>query len=52
MKDGHIHSPYCPHGTKDDFEEYIINAIAAGFTEISFTEHSLLIIIFTTFHSL
>lgn len=39
MKDGHIHSPYCPHGTKDDFEEYIINAIAAGFTEISFTEH-------------
>ncbi len=20
MKDGHIHSPYCPHGSKDDFE--------------------------------
>lgn len=39
MKDGHIHSPYCPHGTNDAFEEYIKNAIDTGLTEISFTEH-------------
>ena len=39
MKDGHVHSPYCPHGSKDDFEEYIKNAIDVGLTEITFTEH-------------
>lgn len=39
MKDGHIHTHYCPHGTKDSFEEYIENAIKNGYTEISFTEH-------------
>ena len=22
MKDGHIHTPYCPHGTDDKFEQY------------------------------
>ena len=21
--DGHIHSPYCPHGTSDSFKQYI-----------------------------
>ena len=39
MKDGHIHTPYCPHGTDDSFEEYIERAIQAGLNEISFTEH-------------
>lgn len=39
MKDGHVHSPYCPHGSNDDFEDYIKNAIEAGLTEITFTEH-------------
>ncbi|NHM30612.1 histidinol-phosphatase HisJ [Neobacillus terrae] len=39
-KDGHIHTPYCPHGTKDSFEEYIEKAISMGFEEISFTEHA------------
>ncbi|WP_010303789.1 histidinol-phosphatase HisJ [Kurthia senegalensis] len=39
-RDGHIHSPYCPHGTKDSFEQYIEKAIASGFTDISFTEHA------------
>lgn len=38
-RDGHIHSPYCPHGTKDSFKMYIDNAIFRGLTEISFTEH-------------
>lgn len=39
MKDGHIHSHYCPHGTNDSFEMYIENAIKNGYDEISFTEH-------------
>ncbi|MEH7387656.1 histidinol-phosphatase HisJ, partial [Bacillus sp. JJ1521] len=36
----HIHSPFCPHGTKDGFEDYITCAIQLGFEEISFTEHA------------
>jgi len=39
-RDAHIHSPYCPHGTKDSFELYIEKAIKNGFTDISFTEHA------------
>lgn len=39
MRDGHIHSPYCPHGTKDSFEEYITRAIEVGLRELTFTEH-------------
>lgn len=39
LKDGHIHSPYCPHGTTDPFELYIEQAIRCGLDEMSFTEH-------------
>ncbi len=39
-RDAHIHSPFCPHGTKDSFELYIEKAILNGFTDISFTEHA------------
>lgn len=39
-RDAHIHSPFCPHGTKDEFELYIEKAIKNGFTDISFTEHA------------
>lgn len=39
-RDGHIHSPYCPHGTTDSLESYIEKAINEGFTDISFTEHA------------
>ena len=39
-KDGHVHTPFCPHGSKDHFEEYIEKALALGFKEISFTEHA------------
>ena len=39
MKDGHVHSPYCLHGSKDSFQMYIEKAIASGIEEISFTEH-------------
>jgi len=39
-KEGHVHSPFCPHGTNDDFVNYIEKAIEKGFHEISFTEHA------------
>lgn len=39
-KDGHIHTPYCPHGTKDSFHMYIEKAIQSGFHAITFTEHA------------
>ena len=38
--DGHIHTPYCPHGSADTFEQYIEKAIRNGFQQISFTEHA------------
>jgi histidinol-phosphatase (PHP family) len=40
FKDGHIHTPFCPHGTKDTLEKYIERALSLGFKEISFTEHA------------
>ena len=39
IRDGHMHSPYCPHGTNDSFEMYVEKAIEEGLEEISFTEH-------------
>lgn len=39
LRDGHIHSPYCPHGTNDSFELYVEKAIELGLKEITFTEH-------------
>ena len=38
--DGHIHTPYCPHGSADTFEQYIEKAIKKGFNQLSFTEHA------------
>ena len=39
IRDGHVHSPYCPHGTEDSFELYVDKALEKGLEEISFTEH-------------
>jgi histidinol-phosphatase (PHP family) len=39
-RDGHIHTPYCPHGTKDELKKYIKRAIDLEFDEITFTEHA------------
>lgn len=39
IRDGHVHSHYCPHGTKDSFEEYVQKALEEGIKEITFTEH-------------
>lgn len=38
-RDGHMHTPFCPHGSKDSFESYIEEAIKLGREEITFTEH-------------
>ncbi|WP_349408157.1 histidinol-phosphatase HisJ [Pseudalkalibacillus sp. SCS-8] len=38
--DGHVHTPYCPHGSKDDFTKYIERAIELGLTGLTFTEHA------------
>ncbi|WP_341300076.1 histidinol-phosphatase HisJ [Lysinibacillus sp. FSL H8-0500] len=39
-RDGHIHSPYCPHGSSDSFIQYVEKAISYRFTDITFTEHA------------
>ncbi|MBM7701197.1 histidinol-phosphatase HisJ [Metabacillus iocasae] len=38
--DKHLHTPFCPHGSADTFEQYINQALSLGFNEISFTEHA------------
>ncbi|PPA71652.1 histidinol-phosphatase HisJ [Jeotgalibacillus proteolyticus] len=40
LQDGHIHTPFCPHGSKDSFLLYIERAIKLDYTEISFMEHA------------
>lgn len=39
-KDGHIHTPFCPHGTTDPLKDYIEKAIKEQFAVITFTEHA------------
>lgn len=39
-RDGHIHTPFCPHGTSDPLHAYVDKAEKSGFTDISFTEHA------------
>ena len=38
-RDGHVHSPYCPHGSQDTLDMYINKALENGINEITFTEH-------------
>ncbi|WNB93134.1 histidinol-phosphatase HisJ [Bacillus sp. NEB1478] len=38
--DGHVHTPFCPHGSADTFEMYIERAITLGLKGITFTEHA------------
>ncbi|MFD2926237.1 histidinol-phosphatase HisJ [Halobacillus naozhouensis] len=40
MIDGHVHSPYCPHGTSDSFDSYVEKAIEFGYDSLTFTEHA------------
>ncbi|UGB29816.1 histidinol-phosphatase HisJ [Metabacillus sp. B2-18] len=39
-KDGHVHTPFCPHGSTDELELYIKQAIKEGFNCLTFTEHA------------
>ena len=39
-KDGHIHTPFCPHGTNDSLVGYVERAIELGYEEITFAEHA------------
>lgn len=38
-RDGHIHTPFCPHGSKDPLNAYVEEALRLGKETISFTEH-------------
>lgn len=38
-RDGHIHTPFCPHGSDESFDVLVEKAIAEGLEEITFTEH-------------
>ncbi|SDJ69831.1 histidinol-phosphatase HisJ [Sediminibacillus albus] len=38
--DFHVHSNFCPHGTTDKMEDYVLAAIEKGLQYISFTEHA------------
>jgi histidinol-phosphatase (PHP family) len=40
LRDGHVHTPFCPHGSSDSLEQYVERAIMLGYKEISFTEHA------------
>ena len=40
IHDGHVHTPFCPHGSKDRLESYIEKAIELNIKGITFTEHA------------
>lgn len=40
IHDGHVHTPYCPHGTLDSLAAYCETAIALGRSGLTFTEHA------------
>lgn len=42
--DKHMHTQFCPHGTKDAMEQYVKVAIQKELDEITFTEHAPLVI--------
>ncbi|OLO40477.1 histidinol phosphatase [Alkalihalophilus pseudofirmus] len=40
MHDGHVHTPYCPHGSTDQLESYVKKALELNMKGITFTEHA------------
>ncbi|MFG6148259.1 histidinol-phosphatase HisJ [Halobacillus sp. B23F22_1] len=40
MNDGHIHTPYCPHGSDQPLEAYVNRALTLGYSSMTFTEHA------------
>lgn len=49
-RDAHIHTPFCPHGSKDALKQYVEKALERGFTSITFTEHAPSLRLFRTLH--
>ncbi|WP_117160806.1 histidinol-phosphatase HisJ [Paraliobacillus sp. X-1268] len=45
--DFHVHTNFCPHGSSDLMEEYVLKAIEQDLDYISFTEHAPLPVNFT-----
>lgn len=41
-RDGHVHTPFCPHGSQDSLSQYVEQAMKLGRKQITFTEHFLL----------
>lgn len=39
-RDGHVHTPFCPHGSSDSLHDYVERALARGVTTLTFTEHA------------
>ncbi len=40
IHDGHVHTPYCPHGSMDRLQSYVEEAVRNGFQRLTFTEHA------------
>lgn len=40
IRDGHIHTPFCPHGSADTLASYCEQAISIGLKTITFAEHA------------
>src|SRR5689334_8053749 len=38
-RDGHTHTQFCPHGSRESTEQFIERAIVLGFESYSLTEH-------------
>jgi histidinol-phosphatase (PHP family) len=38
--DFHVHTQYCQHGSADNMEAYVLQALEKGLTHLSFTEHA------------
>lgn len=39
-RDGHLHTPFCPHGSTDPLQAYVEQALARGIKTLTFTEHA------------
>ncbi|WP_214710003.1 MULTISPECIES: histidinol-phosphatase HisJ [unclassified Exiguobacterium] len=39
-RDGHLHTPFCPHGSSDSLEAYVKRALNQGIKTLTFTEHA------------
>lgn len=39
-RDGHLHTPFCPHGSPDSLEAYVKRALMQGIKTLTFTEHA------------